>query len=49
MPNEKRKPKGEEREIRELKYGLPKVIEYWEMVKQEMDEHFAQLTARKTT
>jgi uridine kinase len=37
------------REIKEIKNGLPKVIEYWEMVKQEMDQHFAELTARTFT
>jgi hypothetical protein len=31
------KLKGDEQEIREIQNGLPKVIEYWEMVKQEMD------------
>jgi hypothetical protein len=33
-----KKLKGDEQEIREIKNGLPKVIEYWDMVKQEMDD-----------
>jgi hypothetical protein len=32
-----KKLKGDEQEIKEIKNGLPKVIEYWDMVKQEMD------------
>jgi hypothetical protein len=51
MPSGPRKPQDgkHEAEIDEIKNGLPKVIEYWEMVKQEMDQHFAELTARKNT
>lgn len=32
----RKKLKGDEREIREIKNGLPKVIEYWAMVGKEL-------------
>jgi hypothetical protein len=37
LPSEPKKRQVDEHEIEQIKNGLPKVIEYWEMVKQEMD------------
>jgi tetrahydromethanopterin S-methyltransferase subunit G len=33
-----KKRKVDEHEIEQIRDGLPKVIEYWEMVKSEMDQ-----------
>jgi hypothetical protein len=38
LPKELRKRQVDEHEIEQIRDGLPKVIEYWNMVKQEMDE-----------
>ncbi len=45
MPNEPRKRQDgkHEAEIEEVRNGLPKVIEYWQMVKEEMDDFLADL------